>query len=603
MKKIFFCLFTVVSLYSCSKDPQADNTQSDPNNNNNNNNQVQGSSIPIPAPSSISSKIIGRITDQYNMPLNFNGYSINGVGYSSNNTTGIFEVGPIQVDQYSNLLHNGNLIDNQRDYNFTTTNTIANYIKVRNPARTDIGTVAINTGGTFSATSGASIQFDPNSLYTINGSFDANASADVSVFYSNPLDPEFALNLPCYSFADISNQRWFLKSFGLADLRVQPYNSYAPMDFYNGATGKLKVPIQSSMLLAAPDSISAWHLENGIWVKKATAQKVNGYYEANIPTVGAWNFAVAVPGNYKTIKFRTDNNTPVVGATIRVKADNFSSFENKTNSDGNMLCFIPVSNNISVDAVIDQAYAPTTGSQVVYSQNISSPSSTDYDVTIPVTSQDLFSIHGTGTACGAGGITNGYVRITKEGYQDFNYYVPLINGQFKMALLWGNNSTTTIWAKTYDISANQTGLDTSVFLVAGQDISFNLNTCQQTNLFVHYSIDNINYAIDGNLSSQNIIGNYYFGNAKTSISASEGNNVFAFTTDYYGVGTGSDIFDGIALNSDFYLSSEFGFPSNVTFTRYDAVGGIIEGSVEFYVRDASMVLHHATATFRVKRLT
>ena len=430
---------------------------------------------------------------------------------------------------------------------------------------------------------------------------------NVSATAMEPTSNNFAVSLPCYAMADENQKRWFLKSYGVANLNFVSAGSSRDIGFYNNSTGTLKLPVPASMIANAPDSIEKWYFKEGLWQKDGFAKKVNNFYEAAINKPAYWNFAVPVKGVYRTFHVTTDSGSNLVNATVRIRTNNAVLAEGQTNSDGKTLCFVPANTDLSVEVL--NTWVP--GNAIIATTLISSANTAaDISITVNANNPFLYTFKGNATACDGSNITSGFVTIYIPNYSPREYFIPVTNGKYNSSIL-GPQFNYIVLLKVKNLVTNQTGVDTAVVTSGGVQSRYNLNTCiPATNLFMHYSIDNVNYSIIGDMAhpfAPELNAYPSFAWNTTTISSSNGpgsGQGLSFTTHGQSVGT----YTGSGINNLFVNgvlhNHNFNKPMKVIFTRYDLLtNGFVIGSADFYYYDNAnpAISHHLIANFKLRR--
>jgi hypothetical protein len=603
MKRFLPFIFILFIFNGCKKDTAPNNVPDTP---------PGGGGTQIPAPEPVNTNIVGFLNDDNDQDIaGASQIVIGNTGYYTS-PNGTFSTGNINVDKYiskadlnvngSNHFYSGKT--------FPILPSMYSYVNFKAPRRIKIGSVTNTTGGTLAIQGGGSVSFGINSLYEAPygiypGFFGPSLTGDV---YANAMEPgsnNFAASLPCYAMADLKQKRWFLKSYGTVNLGAVSVNSFRTMGLYNNSMATLKLPVPASMIANAPDSVEKWFLKDGLWEKAGFAKKVNNVYEAKIDRIAYWNFAAPVNGIYKTFHVKTDSGANVINATVRIKNSNAVLAEGQTNTDGKAICFVPANEDLTVEIL--NTWIP--GNTVISVTQVSSANTApDVDVIVKASNPFVYTFRENATACNGTGITNGFVTVNIPNSLRRECYIPVTNGKYNSSIL-ASQFNHIVLLKVKNLATNEAGVDTAVVTSGGVQSSYNLNTCiPATNLFMNYSIDNVNYSILGDMSNP-------FSPSLNAYPSSASNNTLISTSNNSGLGlqfqtngTGVGTYTGSGISNLFvngvYHNYNFNKPMLIIFTRYDLVNnGFIIGKADFYYYDNTnpAISHHLIADFKLRR--
>lgn len=607
---LLICFITLLA-FGCRKSDN-DGGNGNGNGNGNNNNPDYTS---IPASESVSTEVIGYVTNDQNQLLTGpNLFHLisgnNSIGAYTLMGNGMFTTGPIITDKYRTrtLVETGggwNNMNTEQTYPFTT--SIRNYVRIKVLNRTSIGSVRNDAGGTFALPNGGSITYGINSFYQTPtviypGYFGPEITSGIYITYLDPEHKDFAMRLPSYLAGDDDQKRWFLKSYGAITFKmIKDGLTGDNIDFYNGGKADLKLPIPPSMQTGAPDSVNAWVLVNGGWSKSGWARKQGNFYTAKVGKVDAWTFAEPVKGVYININLRTDSNATITNSAIRVKSNNRVIAESRTDADGNAICFVPTHEALTAEVVPDERiYSPNTYS---YSLGTITKAST-VTVKMPNNIPELSTIIANVLDCNGAPVTNGLARILPNGL-GLEYFIPVRDGKLATAVwVYGTNNLNRIQIKD-NISGSQ-GDVTDLVLFYGDMQRVNLYSCtSSTQLYCNYTIDNTNFSVKDNATSQNVFMTASKNPPQPPVAIRTTNNNIGinFTTSaIYNVMVTTGLVTDLSINGVSYNYDPSINPV-VSITRLDPnINGIIEGCIILYYKDNANVQHRLAANFRVKKL-
>jgi hypothetical protein len=586
----------ICSLFSCKKGPGSSQDFFNPD------------YTSIPASTPVQTIFVGYVTTDNNttpiVPIHL---GLNLTDYTC--TNGMFNTGTgVSGDQYLTKLGIGTggsssyLVSNKT---FPASTSPVNFLNIKALSARFIDFIGNNAASTNTFGNSATISFGVNALWqpaqgVYPAEFDPYMGGELYATYLDPTDNEFATRLPCYSMGDDAGKRWFLRSYGAASFEIKRMlGPISKLDFYNGATGNVRLPIPASLLSSAPDTITKWKLKDNVWVKSGVATKLGNFYEGKIDTVTSWNFAVPQNGVYKTVKLRTDSGAAVVNGGIRIKNGARVLFQAQTDADGNAICFIPANENVSIE-VVDSW---TNNSSPVTTITAAASGSPTIDITISALSNRVLTMKGNAVTCSGNPIPSGLIIAKNNLQRPTDYYFVIKNGQYNAAILATSGGTSyALRAKSY---SNDEGVDTMVSVTAGKQNIYSLNTCiPATNLFMNYSFDGASTSITGDMSHPYtpFLGAIYSASPtpKTTLSAASS---IQFDVQVTQTGTFTLVQAlSITINGVYYNESDISKPSKLIFTRYDNyTNGYVIGSADFYVTGAGNISHHVIASFKMRR--
>ena len=127
-------------------------------------------------------------------------------------------------------------------------------------------TIDAATGGTATLSNGAKVEFPTNAVQLANGGTYAG-DFDVSMSFMDPEDPNFAFIMPGDMDAiDEDGDLAVLISFGMMNVELTG-SAGEELQMASGKEATITVPVPSSMMGNAPNSIPLWWFDEvlGIW--------------------------------------------------------------------------------------------------------------------------------------------------------------------------------------------------------------------------------------------------------------------------------------------------------------------------------------------------
>ena len=610
MNKLFLISFLSILLAGCRK---TDDGGGGNNGGGNGNNDPDYTAVP--APQNVNTEITGYVTNKQNQVISGPNlfHLISGNSSIASYTifgNGIFTTNYITTDKYRTrtLVETGggyNYINTEQT--FVLTPSVKNYVRIKVLDRISIGSVRNDAGGIFSIPGGGSITYGINTFYQTPtviypGYFGPELTSGIYITYLDPEHKDFALRLPSYLAGDADQKRWFLKSYGAVTMKMYKDGlSGDNIDFYNGGKAELKLPIPASMITGAPDSVNAWQLVTGIWVKSGWAKKQGNFYTAKIGKVDAWTFAEPVKGVYLTINLRTDSNATVTNTAIRIKSNNRVIAESRTDADGNAIFFVPSNEALSAEVIPDERiFSPNTYTYSVGPLTRASTVTLKMSNSIP----ELTTLMANVLNCNGDPLTNGIAKINFNALGT-DFYIPIKNGRFATAMwLYGTNNG--VWIQVTDNATGAQGELSNFVLFSGETQRVNVYSCQNSPLlYANYSIDNTSIQeLKDNANSANV----FMTASKTSqfspvtIRTSTNNTGINFTTTaIYAATITTGLVTDLVVNGTPYNYDPSVNPV-ISVTRYDPViNGYIEGYIILYYRDNNNVRRRLQSNFKVKR--
>ncbi|MEQ1676428.1 MAG: hypothetical protein ABL876_07000 [Chitinophagaceae bacterium] len=611
MKKTLLVFSIAAITFSCHKpDQNADNG----NNGNGNGNAGDPDHTTIPAPANVNTEINGFVTNDQNQLLTgpnlFHLISGNSsIGAYTLMGNGMFTTSTISTDKYRTrtLVETGggwNYMNTEQTYALTPSSK--NYVRIKVLNRVSIGSVKNKLGGVFPFSNGGSITYGINTFYqTATVGYPGFFSPEmVSGIYLSCLDPEnkdFALKLPSYLAGDDAGERWFLKSYGAITFKMITDGLTGDnVDFYNGGSAELKLPIPAGMQAEAPDSVNAWQLVNGNWSKSGWAKRQGNFYTARVGKVAAWTFAQPVKGVYLTVNLRTDSSATLINTAVRIRMAGRVIAESRTDADGNAIFFVPTHENLSAEVVPDERmFSPNTYTypigQVTKSSTVT--------VKMPNNTPELSTIIANVYNCNGEPVVSGTARIMNDLF-GIDYYVPVKNGRFATAL-WVYGTNNAVRVQVTDNATGSQGDLTRLVLFYGDVQRVNVYSCMNSSLlFCNFSIDNTVYEVKDNASSPNVFLTASRAGAfgPVTIRTTPSNVGVNFTTTaIFMVTVTSGLVTDLVINGVPY-NYDPSIQPVISTTRFDPVmNGYLEGCIILYYKDNANVQHRLAMNYKVKR--
>ena len=495
---------------------------------------------------------------------------------------------------------------------YRTMNIIANqdnYTKIRMIEKKNPSNFNATIGGLVQVNGGGTINFAANSI--VNKSTGAPYSGNVTVYSSwiDPTSDKLGELIPgALRGIDNSEEEKILESYGMIGAELYDDNNQA-LQIAPGNNAQITFPIPASLSSNAPTTIPLWHFDGttGMWKEEGFAQKQGNEYVGSVSHFSFWN--CDVPSNFVQFEatFKNANGTPLVNAHITItNIANSTSRFTTTNSFGKVAGAIPKNANLKLDVFLPLC------NTIMHSQNITTTTAdvslNNIIVNIPPTNQVI--ITGTILNCTNEICKNGYVKYKHN--NDVKFIKASSNGIFFNSTI---ECFTPINVKLipYDFDEEVYGVETNLSLNSGLNNVGNLIACGNTyNQFVKcentingvktsYTITDISGYFDGGINND-------YGQLLNGIGVVDSITLeaaaFAFDGSQSVNGNHYLTHFGDHLDSDPFIDSSYSYINTiipVTLTKYEAIGGKIEGSFNGNIKGLNIPDRNVKCTFRVNR--
>ncbi len=482
--------------------------------------------------------------------------------------------------------------------------TVIRMIEKKNPANFNA-----SSGGTIQVNGGGSISFSPNSI--VNKNTGAPYTGNVTV-YSTWIDPSSnQLNelVPgALRGIDAGEEEKLLESYGMVGAELFDDNNQA-LQIAQGSTATITFPIPAVMGVNAPTSIPLWHFDesSGMWKEQGSAQKQGSNYVGEVSHFSFWN--CDVPGNFIHFEatFKNPNGTPVANADIIIKnvANSMSGY-GQTNSYGKVEGAIPKNANL-----ILEAYSTICGA-TFHTQNLTTGTSditlNNIIINVPPTYQVILS--GTILNCTNNICKNGYVKY-KIG-STIGFVRGSSNGNFYSTIV-ECNTPANAKLTAYDYTEGTYGLEATFVLNTGLNQLGNLSACGNSyDQFVKW--ENTINGVKTSHTITDIGGNFdggiffNFGVQQNGIVAGDSISMKAVSFAFDGAPSISGnhylVEFGDHMDCDLVIDTSYSYINTsipVILTKYEAIGGKIEGSFNGHIKGLNIPDRNVNCTFRVNR--
>lgn len=434
-------------------------------------------------------------------------------------------------------------------------------------------TVSATTGGEVVIANGSGVALTPNSVTKSDGS-DYSGNVNVSMAYLDPTSDDFSNLIPG---GDLQAQRndnsmVTLYSYGIIKVEMKS-DAGEDLQIKNGSTSTITVEIPESMEGTAPATIPLWHYDDvtGLWKEEGSATKQGDKYVGTVSHFSDWN--CDVPEGTATVKgLVVDcNNLPVPGISVKI-----GQASANTGSDGKFERRVPANTAFEVQVTGNRNFGLTS-----------------LPVSVPPLSEG--TIHDVGTlSVDCPVYVTGLIRCDNEikiaqvviswdgGY---NSQFTNSEGRFTLAADVGKNAQLSI----YTLDNKYRSLEIVTPVVRGEILDLGaVQVCEQT------QVGDNNFTVNGGgfsnrtfvfSSDTTLVFGYYVPEDSVSyvfMFQTFGADTILLWTSFKGdkLGTAEEVSLFFVHNSNYYYALDQlpGTSAMVNITKYDGIGGLIEGT-------------------------
>ncbi|MEM9547615.1 MAG: carboxypeptidase-like regulatory domain-containing protein [Bacteroidota bacterium] len=536
--KLLFVLFITLVIFSCRKDDISDGLINQP-----------------PEPTVFyESDIIGRVVDDHGNPISDVQIS-SGQQFAKSGIDGLFKFEGLSIDKV-----NGAYLSAQAfgyfsgGYRIYTRNANDRQIEITLVEKELSGYVNSTKSESISLDNGLSIDF-PAQGFTLDGE-DYSGLVAIYAYHIDPSQEGYLdLSPGDLSGSDDTNTRFVLESFGMIAVEMEAGDG-RPVQLKEGSKATIRVPVDASLLVQAPQEIALWHFDEdrNIWMKEGSADLIDGFYVGEVSHFSWWNcdaFAVAADLCVQIVDARFIGS--LSGFFIELSTDDLGASSVVTDSDGFANGIVPA------NEIIDITIYDACGNEV-YTGSIGPFEGTDNKevIYLTLTQAELYYFAGTITDCeSTETLANSIVRITIEGVK---YYTETTeDGSYAIAILACQEEGSSYSAAVFNVEEGVSGTAEGV-IAANQTNILDLNLCNEAPIFI----------IDGNIINE------------TEVFARRRPTETVVFTDPE-INTTILAFEGFTVGTFPAVITAAGYISiNVTveISQYDDVGGIVKGTFQ-----------------------
>lgn len=550
-----------------------------------------------------SKDFIGQVVDTNNHPIQNATVTI-GTSTIQTDVNGVFIINNASVHEkfaYIKVAKAG-YIDGSRAMVPTSGK---NNVKIMMIPNSPLETIQSGVESEVALPSGTKVTFD-GAFQDENGN-PYSGSVSVAMYHLLPGNQNIDKLMPGMLYAQTkNNQEAVLETFGMLNVELRGSGGQK-LNLMEGHTAEITMKIDDSQTGTAPSSIPLWHFDEakGYWKEDGEATKVGNNYVGEVSHFSWWNCDQYSSTAMLTLTIVDVEGNPIsnLGVKLTVNAVNFSSYVQLTDSSGSISGVVP-SNEVMTLVVYNQC------NDIVYTSQIGPFTSSTIlpQITLNTSSTPVTRITGSLIKCNSSKVTNGYVKLARNGRVSFSTVDN--NGNFSFREIYCPASP----------QFTLTGIDFDNYQSTG-DITYNaiegitsiggLMACNTISEFVSYKVDDYPPQILTNyiMAEWSVSEHLFYAGANNSDMPPAGyasdTNYFTFVGNSKQPGTyqNMDFFASFSFGNIGSLSGSFSGPNNVKFhlNKFGSVGDYIDITCEGTFDDWYGVTRHISAIAHLKR--
>lgn len=472
-----------------------------------------------------------------------------------------------------------------------------------------VGTVESGSEYVVTLPNGSSVKFDGNYIKPDGSAY--SGSVDVIMHHLDPADVDMRLQMPGMLYAE--NQEGaerLLQTFGMLAVELRGSGG-EELNLADGSTAEITMPLDSSLLATAPQTIPLWYFDEnlGYWKEEGLATLQGSTYVGEVSHFSFWNCDVQANASNICVNVLTDDGLPLSNLQVKITSATHGSAYGVTNSNGVTCGFVPSGETLSLE--ISLTYYGFCNTNVIHTETIG-PFSGDDIVTINLSQTDevtLQTVSGFFNTCTNLPVTNGYVELIHDGQ---TYYESVEDGSFEFSIYsCPDNTSFTLTGFDYD-NLQTSGEINFAFTPPVTDIG-NLIACNTVNEFANITVGDFyettfignfeaNYLINSNINDMIQISSF-----------NQNQNEYLFLLGVIDANNPIGSYDGwlgfdFPNDTGFSLNYEGFFPFdtsendvNYNLTSYGNPGEYIDINISGTVKDSLNVSHNINGIIHVLR--
>ncbi|MEP7168989.1 MAG: carboxypeptidase-like regulatory domain-containing protein [Bacteroidota bacterium] len=247
----------------------------------------------------LKTTVAGIVLDESNHPVN--GVTVSGYGETTTtNQYGTFVLKNLFVNKNRCVLQFAKAGFFKRAQGFIPSGNTVNYLRIILLSNAATQNFSASAGGTISLTDGSSVDFQPNSFVTANGSA-YTGTVNLIVKHLSHDDVNFGFMIPGGDLLgkDLNNKDVALYTYGMLGVELTGSSGEA-LQLANGTSATLTFSIAASQLASAPSNIPLWYFDEttSLWKEEGAANKVGNNYVGMVKHFSWWNCDLSAPIAY-----------------------------------------------------------------------------------------------------------------------------------------------------------------------------------------------------------------------------------------------------------------------------------------------------------------
>lgn len=546
------------------------------------------------------SNILGIVINEANKPVEGAVVTFNGITKLTDKN-GVYEFSKVDVSSKHSFLKikKDGFFETSRSFN---TQKPAD-IQLRNILLEKDFTKSFNAslGGILEA-NGYKITFPANAIMVESSGSAYNGQVKAAVKYLDPtLDPTFYQMPGNLTGISANNEITKLFTYGMLAIELQSVSG-EKLQIKSGNHAEIEVNIAPAQLANAPATIPLWYFDEtlGYWKEEGSAQLINNTYVGKVSHFSYWNYDSSLPSINVSGKVVDANGNPVL-CEISFYSPGQGGGHGLNNSDGTFSG--AVTKDMQLTLTITSVQSGCSNS-VIYTAQVG-PFSSDVilpDITVNISSQQVFSCNGTFKDCSGNLVQNGYLKIEETNSSYYPYYFPIVNGQASASFITCANP----------INAKVSAIDLDLLKESDQ---INLTGAGPHNLGVvsvcasvpdHITVVCSNLGINelyttfgfqDSISEKLLYINYIPGNKLEGLSLAYNDGNTTWHTYSTGTYTPSYVVCYLLNPTQGYFYDS----GTITITKGGSVGETLEGTYDLYLKlQGATSIEHFTGEFKWK---
>lgn len=536
----------------------------------------------------VTASVQGRVIDQNGVPVG--GAAVtSGTASATSDINGIFTFSKISLSSrfgYVQATKSGYFTGSR---SIITSAGDSSFVTIRLISRSETGSFAAATGGRIMVFSGDSVAFGPASVVTASTNAAYTGTVHVFATYLNPTNNNAFQYMP----GDLrgigsDGKETAIQSFGMMEIELRD-DAGNKLQIASGQTATLTMAIPATLQSSAPATIPLWYFNDstGRWIQQGSATRQGADYVGQVSHFSWWNCDAPVATVNFKIKVRDQYGNPVPRTYIGLNAVSLGAIRGGyTDLNGNATGMIPKGVPLVMTLL-------TECGNILGGINVG-PALQDLDfgtLSMTVSNTEL-TLSGKVVDCSNNPVDSGLVDIAVDGLY---FRAAVKSGSFTMPITRCYSTTVPVMLTARDLTAQQTGTQTSVNASFGQVDAGQLSACGVT----YSQIISLN--VNGNSYQWTDIGDIfsYSPNAMSAHTTDFSRQIGLYSTTAFTATGQYQVRPTLYYPNTHYVGNT---PIQMTITSFGAVNGYISGTLSGSIMDSLAIKTvPLTGTFKVLR--